>query len=112
LQGASIKDVGKYKVTVVARNLKRCFGDNLIVDTYRNTIHSDKILGILKNADCIIGCVDNHPARFILNRIAIQYLIPYFDAATRIVPVEHTNNISVQVRSCTGHAISQSKKAG
>jgi molybdopterin/thiamine biosynthesis adenylyltransferase len=97
-QGASIKDIGKYKVTVVARNLKRYLDNNLIINTYRNTIYSEEVLNALKSVDYIIGCIDNHPARYLLNRIAIQYLIAYFDAATRIMPIEHTKNISVSVR--------------
>lgn len=47
-----------------------------------------KALRAIKGADILIGAVDNHQARFLLNRISVQYLIPYLDAATVIRKAE------------------------
>jgi hypothetical protein len=38
----------------------------------------------LKVADVLVGCVDNHIARYFLNRYAIQHVLPYFDAGVNI----------------------------
>jgi molybdopterin/thiamine biosynthesis adenylyltransferase len=41
-------------------------------------------LALAKGADILVGCVDNHGARLILNQLAIRYLIPLVDGGSGI----------------------------
>jgi hypothetical protein len=97
LQGASLTDVGAYKVDVAARNLKAYMGNGLVIDTHKDTIYVEGVKTALKDADFLIGCVDNHAARYFLNRFAVQYLIPYFDGATRIIPKDKDVSVSMRL---------------
>jgi len=95
LQGASLKDVGKFKVDVMKGNLEKYF-NYLKVDIFKEDVMSETVVSALKETDVIIGSVDNHPTRFFLNRLSVQYLIPYIDAATRII--DDGNNTSITAR--------------
>jgi molybdopterin/thiamine biosynthesis adenylyltransferase len=61
-----------------------------------------KALAALKGCDILIGAVDNHLARFRLNRLGAQYLIPYLDAATIITKSEGDNANRMQLLSRLG----------
>jgi hypothetical protein len=63
-----------------------------------SSIASAKALNALKSCDVIVGAVDNHLARFILNRLSVQYLIPYLDAATAISRRKEDNQIELLAR--------------
>jgi len=93
LQGASINDVGKYKVDVMKANLEKYFNNLIKIIVFKEDVQSEKIVMALKSVDIIIGCVDNHATRYFLNRFSIQYLIPYLDAATRIIPNEKSTSV-------------------
>jgi len=97
LQGASINDIGKYKVDVLKNNLDNYFSNTIEVDCLKENVVSETVISILKDVDIIIGSVDNHQTRFFLNRFSVQYLIPYLDAATQIIPNE--TEISVIARA-------------
>ena len=97
LQGASIEDIGNYKTDVIKNNLDNYFSGAIEVHSIKEDVVSPTVLSILKEVDFIIGSVDNHHTRFFLNRFSIQYLIPFLDAATQIVPTE--TDISVNVRA-------------
>ncbi|MGH9876935.1 MAG: ThiF family adenylyltransferase, partial [Nitrososphaerales archaeon] len=56
-----------------------------------------KSLAAIKGADVLIGAVDNHQARFLMNRISVQYLIPYLDGAVVIKKGTPKNNNQMQL---------------
>ena len=48
------------------------------------SIKSKKILKMIACADVVFGCVDSISARDILNQLATQYLLPYFDLGIKL----------------------------
>jgi molybdopterin-synthase adenylyltransferase len=96
-QGAHPEDVGKLKVRILAKRLKGMF-PNIKITPVASSIASAKALKALKSCDVIIGAVDNHLARFLLNRLSVQYLIPYLDAATVISRRKEDNQIELLAR--------------
>ena len=53
---------------------------------YQESIQSEEMRAIAKEAHVIIGAVDNDGARKIINSLAVRYLIPYLDMGTEIIP--------------------------
>jgi molybdopterin-synthase adenylyltransferase len=96
-QGAHPEDVGKLKVRILAKRLKAMF-PTIKITPVASSIASAKALKALKSCDVIVGAVDNHLARFILNRLSVQYLIPYLDAATVISRRKEDNQIELLAR--------------
>jgi ThiF family protein len=82
-QGAHLQDVGKLKARILAKRLKDMIPE-MRITPIASRLTTSKALTALKACDIIIGAVDNHLARWLLNRLAVQYLIPYLDAATII----------------------------
>lgn len=80
-QGGRPKDVGKPKVQVLARRLGTMM-PGIRVTPIAEPLSAPKALAALKACDVLIGAVDNHLSRYLLNRLAVQYLTPYLDAAT------------------------------
>ena len=87
LQGATPDDVGRKKVSVVARQARAANPDVEVNEIDQDLFHPD-IVDAIKDADCIIGGLDNAPARYFLNRLAAQYLIPLIDGGTGITKTE------------------------
>ncbi len=82
LFGATARDVGRPKVDVLARHLKR-LGATTIVPINRSAI-AQQVLLLLRDRDLIFSCVDNDRTRALLSRFAYQYLIPVIDHGTRL----------------------------
>jgi len=82
-QGASYQDVGKYKVDVCFDILKKISPD-IKVTTIKEKVFSKKALNEIKNTDCILSGLDNAEARFFLNRISLQFCIPFIDSGVVI----------------------------
>ena len=82
-QGGTPGDIGKPKAEILSHRLRTLFPDASVISIV-NELQSKASVGALKTCDLILGAVDNHLARYFLNRIAVQYLIPYIDAATVI----------------------------
>lgn len=96
-QGGRPKDVGKPKVQVLARRL-RTMMPGIKVTPLVAPLSAPKALAELKGCDILLGAVDNHLARFLLNRISVQYLIPYLDAATVISEGDNANRMELLSR--------------
>jgi molybdopterin-synthase adenylyltransferase len=96
-QGAHPHDVGKLKVRILAKRLKAMF-PTIQITPVASSLASAKALKALKSYDVIVGAVDNHLTRFILNRLSVQYLIPYLDAATVIKKGEGDNQMELLAR--------------
>jgi ThiF family len=96
-QGAHPQDVGKLKVRILAKRLKDMVPE-MRITPIASRLTTSKALTALKACDIIIGAVDNHLARFILNRLSVQYLIPYLDAATVIRQRKDDNKLELLAR--------------
>lgn len=83
LVGASHGDVGTPKVQILSDNIERV---NPVVEVTAIESSIDQPAGLrpLKDCDIVLGCVDNHGARLVLNQFAVQYLIPLIDAGSGI----------------------------
>lgn len=82
LFGATEGDVGRPKVDVVARHLRR-LGATKTTPINRSAI-TQQVLLLLRDRDLIFCCVDNDRTRALLSRFAYQYLIPVIDHGTRL----------------------------
>lgn len=100
-QGGRPGDVGKPKVKVLAKRLRAMFPEMRATAIALPLTHP-KALAAIKGLDVLIGAVDNHLTRFILNRLSVQYLIPYLDAATAITKGERENNNRMELLSRLG----------
>jgi hypothetical protein len=93
-QGARPQDVGQLKVEVLSRHLKDMVPE-MKITAIPSRLNSIKAIRALKACDVLIGAVDNHLARFILNRLSVQYLIPFLDAASAITKRESDNQMEL-----------------
>jgi hypothetical protein len=83
-QGGTPADVGKMKVDILAERMRSMF-PHMRVTAVSKSIYDPIVEPILAEADVIIGALDNDPARYFLNRAAVQYGIPYFDAGVAVI---------------------------
>ncbi len=79
------KNIGEFKAEI-AQTYATCKTPGLNVYCYPEGIESDEIQEEAKEANIIIGAVDNDGARKLLNRLAARYMIPYIDLGTEIIP--------------------------
>lgn len=91
LQGCTEHDLYEYKVKVIERNIENITGQ---VECHAITanLRSQTAITSLSSCDVIIGCVDNDVARYEINRLATQYMIPFFDVATSVTINEGESN--------------------
>src|SRR5205823_3977600 len=71
------------KVTALERWLKQ-ISPRTVLETHAASVLEASVSGVLRDADVIFGCTDNHTSRALLNQLAYQYLIPYIDMGNRI----------------------------
>ncbi|MFE3205721.1 HesA/MoeB/ThiF family protein [Embleya sp. NPDC059237] len=100
LLGATEADTGRAKVDVYA-DLARAVAPTTTVDAVRGPILGGQALDRVRAADLLLGCVDNHGARLVLNQLAVQYVIPYLDAGTgaRIDDTNRVTHVGGQVQA-------------
>jgi molybdopterin/thiamine biosynthesis adenylyltransferase len=84
LVGASARDIGVAK-TVVAKNLIRSVNPDASVKTLDRDVTDLDVASQLVSLDAVFGCTDSHASRAILNQLAYQYYIPFFDLGVGIV---------------------------
>jgi hypothetical protein len=82
-QGASYEDIHDYKVNVCKRNLQKFFPD-VQVKAISSSLFTNEVVEAVKNSDIILGCLDGEETRYFLNRLSLQYLLPYIDAGVVI----------------------------
>lgn len=81
LLGATEADVDRPKVEVFEALVKGISPAATVTPVCAHVL-SDEALRAAKQGDVILGCVDNHGARLVLNQFAVQYMIPFLDAGT------------------------------
>lgn len=79
------KQVGWSKALVAKAYVRRKAAD-LNVTCFQDSVESELIQSHLKEANIIIGAIDNDGARLVLNSLAARYMIPYIDLGTEIIP--------------------------
>jgi molybdopterin/thiamine biosynthesis adenylyltransferase len=77
----------RLKTEVLAERI-RDMGLGTKVVTVSTTLWNPQAVREVAQCDVIFGCVDTIDGRFILNKLATQYLIPYFDLGVRLQAVE------------------------
>ena len=94
---AYVDDIGKPKSEILQAYAARKAPDSNVF-CYQENIDSEAMLATAKEADVLIGGVDNHGARKILNSLSARYMIPYLDVGSEIIPNESAYESGGQVR--------------
>lgn len=81
LIGATNGDLGQLKVKVYEA-LIHAISPRINVTAIPAPVLDDEAVFAAKQGDLLLGCVDNHGARLVLNHLAVQYVIPLLDAGT------------------------------
>lgn len=68
----------------VAKSAVLAMGLGTIVDAIAEDIFSPSVVKEIAECDVIFGCVDSIDGRFLLNKLATFYSIPYFDLGVKI----------------------------
>ena len=75
------KDIGKRKASVAARvTQKMCLEDTARVDWFHGDLVWELGVGIYKEMDIVLGCLDNVEARLAVNRNCRLANVPWIDA--------------------------------
>ena len=74
---------GRKKVEVLASAIQR-MGLGTKVDHYALDVYNPDMVRKLADCDVLFGCMDGHRGRYLLNRLATFYLIPYLDLGIRL----------------------------
>jgi len=74
------KDLGRLKVES-AREKLESMNSEIEVEAVGDTITDDNAFGLVDGCDLIVDAMDNFPARFILNRVAVRRNLPLFHGA-------------------------------
>ena len=90
-------DVGQFKVDVAARKLRE-MNPAIEVKTVCGDITFDVGLGLVRQADVVIGCVDSRWARYCINRLCMRAGVPWVDGG--IENLEGTVRVFVPGRNC------------
>ncbi|QOR61221.1 HesA/MoeB/ThiF family protein [Sulfurovum sp. ST-21] len=96
-QGGKICHVGRYKVNIL-KDLLYPIAFDLKIKTFESTLFNEEVIDYIKDSDVVIGAVDSNKARYLLNRMALAYLIPYLDCSSGIV-VEQGNIKELSARN-------------
>lgn len=71
------------KVEVAKRSIE-AMGLGTEVKIYQDSLFNSEVIKEVASCDIIFGCVDSIDGRFLLNKLASFYLIPYFDLGVKI----------------------------
>jgi len=74
---------GALKVDVARRSIES-MGLGTRVTTFAETLFSPRVVRALADCDVVVGCMDTIDGRFLLNKLASFYVIPYFDLGVKI----------------------------
>lgn len=73
-----VDSVGKPKVEIVAQAIKKV-NPEIKLTIINGDISADVGLGLIREMDVVIGCVDNRWARYCINRLCLRAGIPWID---------------------------------
>ena len=90
----TVKDIGKLKVDVAARKMKRnATADKAQLITLPISIHDNVAYRAALDCDIVFSCVDRPMARDVLNYIAQAHLIPVIDGGVSVELDERQNTL-------------------
>jgi len=78
-------DIGRLKVDVMAESVTKMELGTVVEAWPVDLAASPEAVLAVANCDVIFGCVDSHEARYLLNKIACFYCLPYIDMGVCIV---------------------------
>ena len=83
---ATTKDVSRraYKATLVARNIRRFWGENCDIDVIRSTVENKKALRNLARCDLIVAATDDNFSRVVLQKHSSKFIVPLLNLASDI----------------------------
>ena len=90
-------DQGRYKADVVASRLRQ-MNPRMTVRPITGDISYDVGLGLIRQMDVVIGCVDNRWARYCINRLCMRAGIPWVDGG--IDALEGTARVFAPGKNC------------
>ena len=83
-QGGTPALVGRNKAELLEERLDQLSGGSANCHVVPLSLTDPAVENALASADVLIGCVDNDVARNFLNRAAVQFMLPFFDAGVNI----------------------------
>ncbi len=96
-QGATPYDIGKRKATLLASRLRQMF-PHTCVRAIARSVFDPESEQALAGSDVMVAGLDNDEARYYLNRLSVQYTIPYFDAGVAVTGGRDTDTTDFRVR--------------
>lgn len=87
----------RYKTDVIAERLKE-LNPQLDIQTIQGDIAYDVGLGLVRQMDVVIGCVDSQWARFCINRLCMRAGVSWVDGG--ISELEGTTRVFVPGKNC------------
>lgn len=75
---------GVSKIEAVAEGIRRIGIDTEVITVYKN-LAGRIAIETVASADVVFGCMDSIEGRYILNRLATYYSLPYFDIGIRLL---------------------------
>lgn len=72
------------KVDAIAQGI-RAIGLNIEIIAVNRNLADREAIDIVAEADIVFGCMDSIEGRYILNRLATYYTLPYFDLGVRLI---------------------------
>jgi len=86
IAGATMRDAQclALKVDVARRNIER-MGLGTEVITFPESLFNPKVVKAIADCDVVFGCMDSIDGRWLLNRLATFYVLPYFDVGVKLV---------------------------
>lgn len=81
--------------TAIMAQLVRAISRKVTFTASPHPIPEQQAIDALKQADVVIGCVDNYHARADLQALCARFLIPYVDIGLLIRPVERGDGVTI-----------------
>ncbi|MCG2658881.1 MAG: ThiF family adenylyltransferase [Kiritimatiellae bacterium] len=94
---ATAHDIGRLKVDVAAEYV-HAHDRRIHVVKSSNPVQSNKVTSRLALAHLLMGCVDSHGPRKIMNDIAVRYVIPLIDLGCEIFTKDNLYQAVAQTR--------------
>ncbi len=76
---------GRHKVDVLADSIERMGLGTKVIRINKNLWDDPETIRKVAQCDAVFGCMDTVDGRYLLNRLATYYLLPYFDIGIRLV---------------------------
>ena len=90
---------GSAKVEVLAEAIRQVGLGTSVIPVEQNLWHPDVIRAVAQ-CDVVFGCMDTVDGRFLLNKIATYYVLPYFDVGVRLRPREGCRQSRATIDVC------------